>query len=195
MRQRILEATVERIESAGERSVRLRDIARAVGIAEPSLYHYYPNREALIVESQAYRLRRSLAITVDPFVDAIRHCSSREEFIRILLSVYQHSYEAERAAVRAVRAEIVGNSFHRKDLQAVVAEAFTKALEQSVEALDLAQQRGWLPERIDTSAFAMFNLSLISSLVFPEVYADATLLTNWKMLAEQAITLIITSDS
>lgn len=195
MRQRILDATIDRIEASGERSVRLRDIARAVGIAEPSLYHYYPNREALIVESQAHRLRRSLAITIDPFVDAIRHCSSQEDFVRILLSVYQHSYEPERAMVRAVRAEIVGSSFKRDDLQAVVAKAFTTSLERAVEGLDLAKQRGWLPKGIDSEAFAMFNLSLISSLVFPEVYGDAALLAHWKTLAEQAITSIITGDS
>lgn len=193
-RRKILDAAVAQIEAGGERSVRLREVARLVGIAEPTLYHYFPNRESLIVASQARRLRTSLAITIDPFLAAARQCSSREDFLNVLLGVYHHSYQPERAVVRAVRSEIIGNSFLRENLHVEVAEAINEALADSIDVLNYAQEKGWLPERVDTAAFAMFNLSLISSLVFPEIYGDGPLLEQWKLLAQEAVTSIMLRD-
>lgn len=191
MPQRILEATIARIEASGERSLRLREIAGAVGIAEPTLYHYFPNRESLIVAAQARRLRLSLAITIDPFLVAVRECRSRNDFLDVLLSVYRHSYQPERAIVRAVRAEIVGNSFQHESLHRHVVSAIREALAESVEALDYAKEQGWLHDHTDTAAFAMFNLSLISGLVFPEVYGDEGVLEGWKVLAQEAVTALV----
>lgn len=195
MPRKILEATIARIEDSGERSVRLREIAKAVGIAEPTLYHYFPNRESLIVAAQARRLRLSLAITIDPFLAAVRHCRSRDEFLDVLLGVYRHSYQPERAIVRAVRAEIVGNSFQHGNLHREVADAIGEALTESINALDFAKEQGWLPAHTDTAAFAMFNLSLISSLIFPEVYGDDSILEGWKVLAQEAITALVTRST
>lgn len=195
MPRKILEATIARIEASGERSVRLREIAKAVGIAEPTLYHYFPNRESLIVAAQARRLRLSLAITIDPFLAAVRHCRSRDEFLDVLLGVYRHSYQPERAIVRAVRAEIVGNSFQHGNLHREVADAIGEALTESINALDFAKEQGWLPAHTDTAAFAMFNLSLISSLIFPEVYGDDSILEGWKVLAQEAITALVTRST
>jgi AcrR family transcriptional regulator len=194
MKTKILDVAIAQIEAEGERSLRLRKIAAAVGLTEPSLYHYFPNREALLVSSQARRIRTNLALTIDPFIAAVWKCTSREQFLEALNGVYRHSYQEERVVIRAVRAEIVGNAFHREGLRQAVKSALDEALAEAIKCLDFAQQQGWLRPGIDTSAFAMFNLSLISSLVFPEIYGDSDLLNNWKMLAFESITALVMRD-
>ena len=195
MRLQILDAAVRLIEEKGERALRLRDVAASAGIAEPTLYHYFPNRDALVVAAHARRYRTELAATVDPFLPAVRECESKEDFIRIFQSVFLFSFNPQRAAMRATRAEVVGSAFRREGLRREVSEAMMDSLAPTIEAVQFAQSRGWMRSDIDPRAFAIFNLSLISSCIFPEVQSDEALLDQWKRLAIEAATALVTGES
>jgi AcrR family transcriptional regulator len=194
MRLQILDAAVRLIEEKGERALRLRDVAASVGIAEPTLYHYFPNRDALVVAAHAQRYRTELAVTVEPFLPAVQDCKSKEEFITILQSVFVHSFNPERAPIRATRAEVIGSAYRRESLRREVSEAMMDSLAATIEALKLAQSRGWLRNDVDPRAFAIFNLSLISGLIFPEIQSDDSLLDQWKRLAIEAATALATGE-
>lgn len=190
-RTRLLEAAIRLIEANGERALRLRDVAAVVGVKEPTIYYYFPDREALVVAAHALRYRQELSVTLDPFLPAVEACSTKEEFIKILHSVYHNSFKPERTPVRATRAEIVGSSFRLKNLQSEVSATMRESLIASVEALKIAQSRGWIRRDIDPEAFAFFNLSLISSCIFPEIQNDPELLSKWQKLAIEAASLLI----
>ena len=192
---RILDAAIDLIEANGERALRMRDVAAAVGIAEPTIYHYFPDRDSLVVAAHARRYRRELSVTVDPFLPAVQTCTSKEEFVKILQSVYHHSFEPGRTSVRATRAEVVGTSFRLEKLRAEVSVAMMESLSPSIEALKLAQSRGWMRTDIDPEAFAIFNLSLISSCIFPEIQNNPDLLAKWEELAISAITAVLSGPS
>ena len=169
MRIRILDEAVRIISSQGERSLRLRDIARGIGISEPTLYHYFDNRDSLVVAALAHRYRQELSATIDPFVPAVRKCTSKPEFIAILQKVYTDSFRPERTAIRMTRAEVVTSAFVRESLRDEIKSIMMESLAPSIEALQIARERGWLPSGIDVRAFALLNLSLISGRIFPEI--------------------------
>lgn len=187
----ILDATIALIELNGDSAVRLRAIAKQVGITQPTLYHYFTDREALIVAAHARRLKVNLARTVIPFLEAIKRSSTQEEFLEALLGVYYHAYQPDRVQVREVRAELLGASVQREQLRVELIKEINSSLEEATSALDFVQDKGWLRPDIDTRAFALFNLSLISSLIFPEMQKDETLTDHWKQLAIEAITSIV----
>jgi AcrR family transcriptional regulator len=187
----ILDATVALIEQGGESAVRLRAIAQRVGITQPTLYHYFSDRETLIIAAHARRLKVNLATTINPFLAAVRNCTTQEEFLEVLLGVYYHSYQPDRVVVREVRAELIGASIQREKLRIEVINELNSSLAEAVDAIQFAKDKGWLRPDIDTRAFALFNLSLISSLVFPEIQKDGTLTDHWKQLAIEAITSIV----
>jgi len=191
MHLKILDATVALIEQGGESAVRLRAIAQRVGITQPTLYHYFSDRETLIVAAHARRLKVNLATTINPFLAAVRNCTTQEEFLEVLLGVYYHSYQPDRVVVREVRAELIGASIQREKLRIEVINELNSSLAEAVDAIQFAKDKGWLRPDIDTRAFALFNLSLISSLVFPEIQKDRTLTDHWKQLAIEAITSIV----
>ena len=63
MRERILEASVQLFARYGYHAAPLRDIAQIAGIQAASIYHHYPNKQALLVEimeTQMQRLNSSL---------------------------------------------------------------------------------------------------------------------------------------
>jgi AcrR family transcriptional regulator len=155
------------------------------------LYHYFSDRETLIIAAHARRLKVNLATTINPFLAAVRNCTTQEEFLEVLLGVYYHSYQPDRVVVREVRAELIGASIQREKLRIEVINELNSSLAEAVDAIQFAKDKGWLRPDIDTRAFALFNLSLISSLVFPEIQKDGTLTDHWKQLAIEAITSIV----
>lgn len=193
MRLKILDAAISLMEQGGEAAIRLRTIASAVGITEPTLYHYFRDREDLVIAAHTRRLKVNLAVTINPFLAAIYTCTSREEFLEVLLGVYRHSYQRDRVVVREVRMELIGASIQREKLREEVVKEINASLEGSVEAINFAKEQGWLRPDIDSRAFTLFNLSVISSLVFPELQRDDDLLGNWKDLAIEAISSIVMS--
>jgi len=166
-----------------------------VGIAEPTLYHYFKDRESLIIAAHARRLKVNLATTIDPFLAAVHSCKNQDEFLDILLGVYRHSYQPERTVVREVRAELIGASMQREELRASVVDEINASLEASIAAIDFAKDQGWVPPHVDSRAFALFNLSLISSSVYAEMQKDSELTQNWKHLAMAAITSIVMTNN
>jgi AcrR family transcriptional regulator len=192
MRTRILDEAVRIIAVQGERSLRLRDLARGIGISEPTLYHYFENRDSLVVAALAHRYRIELSETIDPFVPAVRKCTTQAEFMSVFHKVYRDSIAPGRMAVRMTRAEVVASAFTRESLRVEIKEIMMESLGPSIEALQIAKDRGWLRPDIDIHAFAFLNLSLISSRIFPEIQGDPDLLAQWDDLAFSAVKSLIT---
>lgn len=195
MKNKILDVAADHIAQHGERSLRLREVAKAAGIALPTLYHYFPGREELIVAAHARRVRTNVAVTTDPFTAAVRQCKTKEEFLVVLNGFFRHSFQPERVAVRRDRVEIIGNAVRRTDLQERVRFEIDESLASSIDVLEFAKDQGWLRHDINSRAFAMFILSMISGLVIPELFGDEELLFECQSLAWESIAAVVLSDS
>ncbi len=63
MREQILAAAVQMFAEYGYHAAPLRDIARIAGIQAASIYHHYPNKQALLVEiMETHMLRLNTAL-------------------------------------------------------------------------------------------------------------------------------------
>lgn len=191
MRRRIIDAAVRQIESDGEHSLRLRDIAAVVGVAEPTLYHYFANREALISAAHAERYRKSLIGTLDPFIEAVNVCTSKAEFVAIFHAMYSTAFRPERAAVRATRAQIIGSALFRPDLYEQVTKMMRDSLDEGTSSLRVAQANGWLRPDIDVQAFSFWNLAHMSSLIYAEMQNDEQLVSAFKKIALDAVNSVL----
>src|ERR1700738_5190817 len=61
MRENILAAAVQLFAEYGYHAAPLRDIARIAGIQAASIYHHYPNKQALLVEIMETYMQRLIA--------------------------------------------------------------------------------------------------------------------------------------
>ena len=188
----ILRVTVQLMDEGGEAAVRLRDVARLVGITQPSLFYYFKNREQLIVAAHCERFRANLEATLKPFVARLSVASSRDEFVRSLLSLYADSFPAARTRARALRAEVVGLSFGRPTLRDEIARTTREMFAPAVELLRGAQANGWIRQELDIDAFAYWNLATISSLIFTEQLADDETLRAGHALMLENVELVVT---
>jgi len=75
MRESILAAAVQLFAEYGYHAAPLRDIARIAGIQAASIYHHYPNKQALLVEimeTHMQRLNSSLERVLREYADPLQ---------------------------------------------------------------------------------------------------------------------------
>ncbi len=104
LRADILAAAAELIEETGsEQSVTLRELARRIGIAAPSIYEHFPNREAIVyaaIDDISSQFRAALGQAQDSLPDPLdrlrgacaaylRFADQRPGQYRVLFSRYQ----------------------------------------------------------------------------------------------------------
>ena len=195
MHSKILDSAISLLETGGEPAVRLRSIAKMVGITEPTLYHYFKDRESLIVAAHTRRLKVNLTTTIEPFLAAVHSCQNQAEFLDVFLGISRYSWDPGRKIVREARAELIGASIKREDLRNSIVEEINTSLEPSIEALNFAKSKGWLRQSIDSKSLALFYLSVVSSAIYVEMQNDEALFDHWTKLASAAITaLVLTAD-
>lgn len=190
-RQEILDAAIEQISRSGEASVRLRDIARIVGIKEPSIYYYFANREELIVAAHVRRFEVNLSQTLQPFVDMLEKCSTTAEFLDGLIALYQNSFSHVRSVARAARAEIVGSAYFRSELQRELAAMAQSMFQPALDLMHNAKLAGWIRSSLDIEAFTYWNLAAITGLLFPEVLASDEILDAYHGLLIESVTSMV----
>lgn len=194
-RQAILDAAIEQISRSGEASVRLRDIARIVGIKEPSIYYYFANREELVVAAHVRRFEINLSQTLQPFVNILVDCSTSNEFVDGLTMLYQNSFSRVRTVARAARAEIVGSAYLRPELQRELAAMAQAMFQPALELMNNGKTAGWIRPSLDIEAFIYWNLAAITGLLFPEVLANDKVLDAYhRLLVESAISMFLGAD-
>lgn len=195
MRANILELAIKQIEDHGESTLRLRAIAADAGIALPTLYHYFENREALVTAAYAERYRSNLAHTLDPFLAAVEECTNREEFVDAMKSLYRNSFPVQRSGVRAHRSETIGRAFHDPILRESIVKTMRETIVPGVDAMEIAQSKGWISRDLDPEAFAFWNLAHISSLIIVEILDDEAALTRFQNLMIDALMSLLSLES
>jgi AcrR family transcriptional regulator len=98
LRQEILDAASEILETTGSREgITLRAIARAVGIAAPSIYAHFPDREAILDQLCAdgfAELRRTLEAAMVPFRDPVERLVAGCQAYLLYSAEYPRRYRA-----------------------------------------------------------------------------------------------------
>ncbi len=81
-RAEILEAAIQAFREKGYHGTTLEDIAERLGVRNTALYHYFPDKEAILYECH----RESLGQVMTLLDDARRHSDSPAEQLRYLIA-------------------------------------------------------------------------------------------------------------
>lgn len=193
-RERILETTIRHIDESGEHLVRLRDIADTVGIKEPSIYHYFDSREALLEAAQIERYRRSYLEMTTPLRLAVEMADTRKEFEVAIRKVLEWSYKPNREQVRSVRTHVMGLAQRspsmavavravNAEICAGVAEIFTKALDYK-----------WMRADLDPLALAYWSIGQLNGRVMAEMDPTRVDVPSWDFISIEALMGLIDPD-
>lgn len=143
-RQRLLEAAIEVISQRGEAGLKVDEIAEMAEITKPSLYHFFGDREGLVIAAQGERFRRSLRFGQEAAVELGRACTTAREFEMVVLAGLAQFADPAGMERRRVRIDVLGSAVARPDLKAEVDRVMVEAANDLAQLVDVGRERGWV---------------------------------------------------
>lgn len=170
-RERILEATIALLESEGEGGLKIEKVAEAAHVAKQSLYHYFTDREGLIVAAQAERYRRGLTGRVHIVLDHMLMCRDGEEFARLVVATGLAAL-GDGGGNRRDRVHALGSAIGRPELREAIRAAHRASCTTVTKIFAYGQVRGWVDTTYPPSVLAELWFSAITGYYLTEEYAS-----------------------
>lgn len=185
--QRILERTIQVIETAGEAAIRTNPIAFECGVTPPILYRAFGSREGLIIAAQAERYRRSTEVAMSYLFRYIGEANSREQLRENISTSLNFIFSEQRSENRRLRADVIGSSMSRPELREHLIRIDKEYAAAIVERYQPAVEKGWLSREKDHAVIAIWAQGVVNSRVMVDKGASAETLTVWDDLSKRAI--------
>ena len=189
-RSKLLNATIDAIASGGEGSVRVSSVASEVGVREPSVYHFFKNREALVEAAQIERYRRSYAEIMVPFEAAALMADSWDDFERSVRKIFAAIYTPARAEIRSIRMNVMGAAQTSPAIAAAVNEINLENTESLARVMTFGQEKGWVTKDLDAMALAYWGIGQINGRVMAEMNPTKVDLDAWNKVSIEAVLAI-----
>ena len=186
-RAKLLNATIMAIDAGGEVSVRVSNVASAVGVREPSVYHFFKNREALVEAAQIERYRRSYSEMMVPFEAAALMADSWDDFERSVRKIFAAVYSPDRAQLRSIRKNVMGAAQSSPAIAAAVIEINHETAESLARVMTFGQERGWVTKDLDAMALAYWGIGQINGRVMAEMNPSQVDLDAWNKVSIEAV--------
>jgi AcrR family transcriptional regulator len=186
-RTRILEAAMAVIEDTGEGALRVQKIAESVGVREPSVYHFFKNREELVVAAHVERYRRSHLEMVRPFQAGAALADNAEDFQRIVKKILSLVYTAEREHVRSTRISVLGAAQSSPTIAEAIRQINFEIHSGIADVLATAQKKNWIRKDLDPLAAAYWFNGQILGRVMVEMDKGRVDLDKWNHVSETAV--------
>jgi AcrR family transcriptional regulator len=168
---RIVDATVAAIEVGGEPGLRVNDIARDSEVSVATLYHYFGDREGLVVAARQKQYAGSTGIYYERFSQAARGAQTCEELSKVLCGFFGHATDESSRAMRFLRAEIIGSSRTRPQLATALREVQEDLACKLTLVFADVQERGLMRNTISARDIAEFALAIHLGSVLPDLLA------------------------
>ncbi len=175
------------LAAGGEQAVRIRDIARRAGVAEPSIYHHFGDRNGLIEAAQAARFGRDQTDLLEVFDAAVAVCPSPEAFVAVVRRMLAAVFDPARAPKRMTRVSALGAAEQRPVLRAKLAEQQRATNAQLGRTLAVAQARGFIAPDRDPEALAVWVVGMVTGRVLVELDGSGADSPAWDGIATTAV--------
>jgi hypothetical protein len=186
-RTRILEAAMSVIEDTGEGALRVQKIAESVGVREPSVYHFFKNREELVEAAHVERYRRSHLEMVKPFQAGAALADNAEDFRRIVKKILSLVYTAEREHIRSTRMSVLGAAQTSPTIAEAIRQINFEISSRLAEVFLTAQEKNWIRKEVDPLAAAYWINGQILGRVMAEMDKERVDLDKWNQISETAV--------
>ena len=168
---RIVDATIAAIEAAGEPALRVNDIARDSGVSVATLYHYFGDREGLVVAARQKQYAGSTGVYYEAFSRAVHEAATCAELSTVLCGFFGQATSESSRAMRFLRAEIIGSSRTRPQLAAALRAVQEDLAAKLTAVFAEAQDRGLMRSTISARDIAEFALAIHLGSVLPDLLA------------------------
>lgn len=177
-RERLIQAAIEVIEAEGEQAIKMSAIADVVGVSTPSIYHFFHDREALIVEAFAEMYRRAQAVVMTSVIPIAQDADSPDTFQAMLKLALSSTTEDDGVRRREMYVSVLGAAVRRPELQDRLVELNRLNAERNQAFAELGHKRGFVHENFDFRVLGLFAAAATASRHYADIDNEVDL-SEW----------------
>ena len=167
-KERILRLAIDALDSGGEASIRVKQIADDAGVSVTSLYHFYGSREGLVEAALVHRFDDGYRHGRAAIREAAETATSQQEFAVVIEAILREAFGPAFTAARRRRINVAGSAMARPTLLTKVNDAQREWFSELHESLLIAQRRGFIDPTVDMRAAATWHLITANGLASVE---------------------------
>lgn len=171
-RERLIQAAIDVIETEGEQAIKMNAIAETVGVSTPSIYHFFDDREALIVEAYAEMYRRAQAVVMTSVIPIAQEADSPDKFQAMLELALGSTTEDAGIRRREMYVSVLGAAVRRPELQDRLVELNRLNAERNQAFAELGRERGFVHENFDLRVLGLFAAAVTASRHYADIDAE-----------------------
>lgn len=190
----MLDAAIAVLESEGEAAIRVGDLAAAVKITKPSVYHFFGDREGLVVAALAEMYHRTLSLHRERLMEIARSCTNREQFAEALFSIVASFSSEDGVRRRATRMEVLGAAVSRPELQAALVQMHREHDMFMVEFFMVGRERGLMSLSFDPHTAARWTSAMVLGRHFAEIDPAADRV-EWDALTRETLAHLLFGEA
>jgi AcrR family transcriptional regulator len=173
------------IATRGDAAVRMVEIAAAAGIKQPSIYHFFPSREDLVVAAHRERYKRGVTEALGRFEAEFASSTTADDFREGWLRALQFALSDERREARTVLG-LLAKALANDDLLREVNDAAYEGHVVLARIIERAQQAGWVRNDVSPLTMSVWVRSMIFGRLIAELDDDRYDRDEWTRLALSA---------
>jgi AcrR family transcriptional regulator len=143
-RQRILDATIEVIQTDGEAAVRVVEVAHRAGVSQGMVTYYFGTRTNLVAEAQHERFLTALLDDIGFAVEAVDHVATVDELRALADQMTSMVLAPERDDRRRERLNSLGYAAGNPETWKTLRAALTASYDKWEDFFRKIADRGWL---------------------------------------------------
>lgn len=159
------------------------DVAAAVGIKQPSIYHFFTSREDLVLAAHREMYLRAVLDAVETYEKYLQSATTQEEFAKASVQGLQFAFAGDRSGVRAARIRLMAKALSNPALLREVNDAAFESNVRLASLLERAQQRGWIRDDVSALTLAVWIRSQVLGRFLVEVDSTRYDGDEWNRLA------------
>ena len=154
----LVRTAVALIDEIGEPHLRLETVLQRSGASVSSLYHYFGNLNGLLCAANIERFNRYVFADIEYLREHIIQISTNEQFRELVEKILGMIYSEDRRIQRRHRIDTVHHASASEDFASEIGARHKAAIEQLSSALELAKEKRFLRQDLDTLGFSAWFL-------------------------------------
>ena len=187
VKQRLLELAISTIDESGEPGIRVSELAEAVGVGLPTLYHHFGSREGLIEHAQVERFIRALRSDATQLIDLLATCVTEQDLREAILQTFTSRRSEQRAHIRWQRLNALGATYARPALAERIIHEHDAIITQVALALLPFQRKGFIRADVDLVALIAWYNGIVMGKNLLEISPSSVNVAEWDRIVDEAI--------
>ena len=186
-RQRLIDAAIEVIATKGESALRLTEVAEMAGLKQPTIHHFFPGREDLVVAAHRERYRRAVFDAFETFDSLVAGANTREEFVEASERGLRYAFQNSHKTARATRIALFAKAETNKELLQEINDSSFEANRGLATVIAKGQANGWIRDDFTPLTLAVWIRSQIFGRYVLEIDSDRYDGDEWTQISLAAI--------